>query len=55
MNKIKISILMFALLGVYTINAQETQVKERVKDKINAQRVAYITNQLELSESENSI
>ena len=52
MNKIKISILMFALLGFYTINAQETQVKERVKDKINAQRVAYITNQLELSEAE---
>jgi Skp family chaperone for outer membrane proteins len=52
MNKIKFSFLMFLLLGFFATNAQDRQSRERVKDKINAQRVAYITNQLDLSEAE---
>jgi hypothetical protein len=52
MNKIKFSLLMFLLLGFFATNAQDRQSRERVKDKLNAQRVAFITNQLDLSEAE---
>ena len=52
MNKIKFSLLMFLLLGFFASGAQDRQSRERVKDKLNAQRVAYITNQLDLSEAE---
>jgi len=52
MNKIKFSFLMFLLLGFFATSAQDRQSRERVKDKLNAQRVAYITNQLDLSEAE---
>jgi hypothetical protein len=52
MNKIKFSLLMFLLLGFFATNAQDRQSRERVKDKLNAQRVAFITNQLDRSEAE---
>jgi hypothetical protein len=52
MNKIKFSLLMFLLMGFFATVAQDRQSRERVKDKLNAQRVAYITNQLDLSEAE---
>lgn len=48
----KFSFIILLLIGFSISQAQDRPVKERVKDKINAQRVAYITNQLELSESE---
>lgn len=48
----KFSFIILLLIGFSISQAQDRPVKERVKDKINTQRVAYITNQLELSESE---
>lgn len=52
MNKIKSSFLLFLLLAFFITNAQDRQSRDRVKDKIKAQRVAYITDQLDLSETE---
>jgi len=51
-NLIKIAALLSLILFSMPSFAQDGQYKEKIKDKVKAQKVAYITNQLDLSESE---
>jgi hypothetical protein len=44
-------LFLFCIIGLQA-NAQNGQLKEKIKDKVKAQKVAYITEQLDLTELE---
>jgi len=51
-NLIRMFIFFAFLVSTIVVIGQDGQQRERIKDKVKAQRVAYITQELELSETE---
>ncbi len=45
-------LILIFMLSAYTSFAQDNTMRTKIKDKVNAQRVAFITEQLDLTETE---
>lgn len=49
---IKTFILLGLILSAYPFFSQDNMMRDKIKDKVKSQRVAYITEQLDLTETE---